>query len=396
LAEIGRMIGGRYRLMELLGEGDYATVYRASDIELNRDVAVKLLRPEYGRNADFVSQFRQTVRAAAGLSHSNVVSIYDFGTDAAGTYVVTEYVDGDDLGSLLRRHGPLPPRRAALITGGVARALEAAHARGLVHSDIRPAHVMITQDGRVKVTDFGVALALVEAKAESTPDKPGGDSAPDSGDSAAADVPAESVGYATPEADAGAPAEKTGDVYALGVLLFELLTGRRPWDGDTVATVSAARAANPTPRPSQFRYGLPSAIEAIVVKAIAPEPESRYESAAAMATALDGFLAAAAPGSTGVGVAGVAATAAGAAALGGLAAGAAGAANAAGAAGGQQRQPDEATALAADLALAGGPTEDHVDPACPLPRHRVDARRHRCPAGGGENLRIGCAYEAAR
>ena len=159
MAEIGSVIGGRYRLLELLGEGSFAAVFRADDTQQKRDVAVKLLRPEYAGNPDFMSDFRWQARAAASFSHENIASVLDFGTDPLGTFLVTEYVDGADLASLLARNGPVPPRRAARAAAEVAGALAAAHARGLFHGDLRAANVMVSRDGHVKVTDFGIARA---------------------------------------------------------------------------------------------------------------------------------------------------------------------------------------------------------------------------------------------
>src|SRR6187431_727714 len=163
LAEIGQTLGGRYRLIELLGSGGMATIYRATDTQLGRDVALKLLRPEYLRDPDFASRFRQEAQAAASLSHPNVVTVYDFGEDPSGPYIVMELVDGEDLATILRRSGALPPRQAARIASAVARALAAAHAKGIIHRDVKPGNVIIGRDGQVKVTDFGIARAVAES-----------------------------------------------------------------------------------------------------------------------------------------------------------------------------------------------------------------------------------------
>src|SRR5688572_9993946 len=137
LAEIGTILGGRYRLVELLGQGGMATIFRAVDTQLGRDVAIKLLRPEYLRDPDFSSRFRQEAQNAASLNHPNVVSVFDYGEDPSGPYIVMEFVDGEDLATILRRNGSLPPSQAARIAGAVARALAAAHARGIVHRDVK-------------------------------------------------------------------------------------------------------------------------------------------------------------------------------------------------------------------------------------------------------------------
>jgi serine/threonine-protein kinase len=271
VAEIGRIIGGRYRLVELLGEGWVASVYRATDIELSRDVAVKVLVPEYSGDAEFVSEFRRQTRSAAALSHPNVAAVFDFGQDPVGVYVVMEYVDGEDLASLIQRNGPVPARSAARVTAEVAEALAAARDHGLVHASMRPDNVMIARDGTVKVTDFGIARAAAGSKAP------------------AADA-ATTAAYSSPELASGAPAGETADVYALGVLLFELLTGRRPWEGKTVAEIEKARGSGEPPRPSELRQGIPPALEMIDLKALAAEPDLRYESATAMAEDLEAFI----------------------------------------------------------------------------------------------------------
>ena len=205
MAEIGQVLGGRYRLIELLGSGGMATIYRATDTGLGRDVALKLLRPEYLRDPDFSARFRQEAQAAASLSHPNVVTVYDYGEDPSGPYIVMELVDGEDLATILRRSGTLPPRQVARIGAGVARALAAAHARGLVHRDIKPGNVLIGTDGQVKVVDFGIARAIAEAQVT----LPG--------------TTLGSVHYFSPEQARGEPATAASDIYSLGIVLYEML-----------------------------------------------------------------------------------------------------------------------------------------------------------------------------
>ena len=164
MAEIGTVLGGRYRIVELLGQGGMARIYRGHDNQLDRDVAVKILRPEYGRDPDFGSRFRQEAQSAASLNHPNIVAVHDYGQDEAGPFIVMELVDGEDLASIVKRSGALPPRQAARITAEAARALHAAHQRGIVHRDVKPGNVMINREGQVKVTDFGIARAIAEAQ----------------------------------------------------------------------------------------------------------------------------------------------------------------------------------------------------------------------------------------
>jgi serine/threonine-protein kinase len=269
LAQIGTILGGRYRLAELLGEGGMATIYRAVDTQLGRDVAVKLLRPEYLRDPDFSSRFRQEAQNAASLNHPNVVSVYDYGEDPDGPYIVMEFVDGEDLATILRRNGSLPAPQAARIAAAVARALGAAHARGIVHRDVKPGNVLIGRDGRVKVVDFGIARAVAEAQMT----LPG--------------TTLGSVHYFSPEQARGEAATNESDIYSLGIVLFEMLTGTRPWEGDSAAGVALARLSGPVPDPMLVRPSVPPDLAAITRKALAPLPIDRFASASAMADAIE-------------------------------------------------------------------------------------------------------------
>ncbi|MGC8634834.1 MAG: protein kinase domain-containing protein [Candidatus Limnocylindrales bacterium] len=272
MPEVGRVLGGRYRLIELLGEGGMATIYRAHDTQLDRDVAVKLLLPQYGRDPGFLARFRQEAQSVASLNHPNVVNVYDYGTDEAGPFIVMELVDGENLAEVLRERGPLPPLTAAGIGEQVAEALAAAHARGIVHRDIKPSNILITADGRAKVVDFGIARALVESQLT----LPG--------------TTLGSVHYFSPEQARGEPVTAASDTYSLGLVLFEMLTGRRAWTGDTAGAVALARLNNPPPRPSAFRPGVPSAMDAIVERALALDPDDRFATVGDMAAALGAFL----------------------------------------------------------------------------------------------------------
>ena len=283
MTKIGSILGGRYRLLELLGQGGMATIYRARDAQLERDVAVKVLRPEFGQDPDFLARFRDEARAAASLSHPNIVAVFDFGQDEAGEqFIVMELVDGQDLASILRENGPLAPRQAARIASDVAKALHVAHTHGIVHRDVKPSNILISRDGRVKVADFGIARALDDAQVT----LPG--------------VTMGSVHYFAPEQARGEPATAASDTYALGIVLFEMLTGQRPFSGDGAAAVALARLTTTPPRPSALRTSVPPALDAIVVRAMALSPADRYPSAAAMGGALDGFLA---DGASGAGMA---------------------------------------------------------------------------------------------
>ncbi|HYO43929.1 MAG TPA: Stk1 family PASTA domain-containing Ser/Thr kinase [Candidatus Limnocylindrales bacterium] len=273
MTEIGSVLGGRYRLVELLGQGGMATIYRARDAQLDRDVAVKLLRPEFGQDPDFLARFRDEARAAASLSHPNIVAVFDFGEQDAVPYIVMELIDGQDMAAIIRENGPLPPRQAARVSAEVAKALHAAHVRGIVHRDVKPSNILVGRDGRVKVADFGIARALNESQLT----LPG--------------ITMGSVHYFSPEQARGESAVQASDIYSLGIVLYEALTGQRPFSGDGAAAVALARLTSTPPRPSALRAGVPAALDQIVQRAMALEPANRYASAASMASALEGWLA---------------------------------------------------------------------------------------------------------
>jgi serine/threonine-protein kinase len=289
VTEIGTTLGGRYRLVELLGQGGMATIYRARDAQLDRDVAVKLLRPEFGKDPDFLARFRDEAKAAASLSHPNIVAVFDFGEEESGPYIVMELVEGEDLGSILRGNGPLAPRQAARVSAETAKALQAAHIRGIVHRDVKPSNILVGRDGRIKVADFGIARALNESQITLPGTTMG------------------SVHYFSPEQARGENATVASDIYALGIVLFESLTGQRPFSGDGAAAVALARLTTTPPRPSALRAGIPPELDAIVTKAMALEPADRYASAAAMASALEGYLTDPGAGTSAIPVAGAAA-----------------------------------------------------------------------------------------
>jgi hypothetical protein len=264
---IGRLIGGRYRVIAPLGEGGMATLWRAMDEQLDREVAVKLLRPQFGNDPGFAARFKQEARSAGSLSHPNIVSVYDYGTDAetGGQFIVMQLIDGEDLAAILKKRGPLKTEDAVRIAIGVASALEAAHRRGIVHRDVKPGNILIDQD--VKVTDFGIARAVSEASMTVTGTTLG------------------SVHYFSPEQARGDEVTGKSDVYALGIVLYEMLTGHRPFEGDSAAGVALKRLTE-DPLPPTVHGPVPPALSAIVMRALERDPANRFPDAGAFAEAL--------------------------------------------------------------------------------------------------------------
>ena len=267
---IGRLIGGRYRLIAPLGEGGMATLWRAVDEQLDREVAVKILRPQYSTDPGFAARFKQEARAAGSLAHPNIVSVYDYGTDPEddGQYIVMQLVDGQDLSTLLRDRGTLSIDDAVRVAIGVASALEAAHRRGIVHRDVKPGNILITDDGEVKVTDFGIARAVSETSMTVTGTTLG------------------SVHYFSPEQARGDEVTGASDVYSLGIVLYEMLTGRRPFEGDSAAGVALKRLNEEPPPPTRYRRELPPGLVAVVMRALEREPSRRFPDAGSFAEAL--------------------------------------------------------------------------------------------------------------
>jgi eukaryotic-like serine/threonine-protein kinase len=272
LAQVGQVLGDRYRLIELLGQGGMATIFRGHDTQLGRDVAVKVLRAEYGRDAAFVARFRQEAQAAAALSHPNVVNVFDYGMQDGDPFIVMELVEGGDLASVIKERGPFEPMAAARVAQQIFDALDAAHAKGIVHRDIKPTNVLLTPAGRAKVADYGIARAFSEAQLT----MPG--------------TTLGSVHYFSPEQARGELTTTASDIYSAGLVLFEMLTGRRTWTGDSAGAVAVARLAGDPPPPSSIRPDVPGAMDAIVRRALARVPGDR-PTAGEMSVMLGRFIA---------------------------------------------------------------------------------------------------------
>lgn len=265
---IDTLLAGRYRIDARLGEGGMAIVYKAMDVVLHRVVAVKALRPQYAGDDEFVERFRREAQAAASLSHPNVVNIFDVGHTDGVHFIVLEYVQGRNLKQILRDEGRLEPRRAARIAAAVARALQAAHDRGLVHRDVKPHNILITPEGRVKVTDFGIARASSSATLTETGMVVG------------------SVHYFSPEQARGRAVGPAADVYSLGVVLYEMLTGRVPFRGESPVAVALQHLQQPPTPPRELVRSIPPWLDAVVLRALEKEPEKRIRSAAQLAAEL--------------------------------------------------------------------------------------------------------------
>ena len=267
MAQIGTVLTGRYRLIELLGQGGMATIYRANDAQLGRDVAVKLLRPEYGRDPDFGERFRHEAKAAASLNDPNIVSVFDYGQDEAGPYIVMELVDGESLAELVHREGPLAPEQAVHLVLQACAGLEAAHQAGLVHRDVKPGNLLLSRDGVLKIADFGIARAHDATRLTLTGTVLG------------------TAAYLAPEQALAEEVTAAADVYALGAVLYELLTGVPPRRGETLAAALAAHADPVTPV-RDVKPDVPAALESVVMRSLARMPEFRPGSAADLARQL--------------------------------------------------------------------------------------------------------------
>jgi eukaryotic-like serine/threonine-protein kinase len=267
----GTVLASRYELDGLLGHGGMADVYHGIDQVLGRQVAVKVLGPQFARDQSFVARFRREAQAAAALNHPNLVSVFDTGSDDGTHYIVMEYVAGTTLAKVIRDEGPLPADRAAAIALAVARALAFAHRAGLVHRDVKPANIMLSGDGTVKVMDFGIARTTNGESLTQTAAVLG------------------TATYFSPEQAQGAAVDARSDIYALGCVLFEMLTGHPPFAGENPVAVAYKHVTENPPRPSEEAQGVPAELEAIVMRCLAKHPDDRYQTAEDLADDLQRF-----------------------------------------------------------------------------------------------------------
>ena len=268
-ARPGRVVAGRYRLEHLLARGGMAEVWQARDSLLDRPVAVKAPLAHLRSRPEFMARFRREAVASAKLNHPNVVAVYDTGSDDdLGAYIVMELVPGRSLRQLMQGEEPLPVDRAVAIAAQVATALGFAHTHGVIHRDVKPANVLITPPDRVKVVDFGIAKAV------------------QSDDLTQTDVTLGTARYLSPEQVDGRPPDARSDIYALGVVMFEMLCGHPPFDADTDLALALKHLTDEPPLPSLSRPSVPAWLEGVILTALAKSPDDRYQSAAELRQAL--------------------------------------------------------------------------------------------------------------
>ncbi len=258
----GSVIGDRYRIEARIGSGGMAEVYRGVDPVLNRTVAIKVLLPQFARDASFVERFRREAQAAARLNHPNIVSVYDTGADGDTQYIVMEFIEGRTLAEALAAGRRPSPVQSAEIAQKICSALSAAHAQGVIHRDIKPGNVMVTREGTVKVMDFGIAR--ITSGVETAPQT---------------SAVLGTASYLSPEQAQGLPLDARTDIYSLGTVLYEMLTGRPPFMGETPVAV-AYKQVNETPvPPSQINADVPPRLDAVVMRALSKNPANRYQTA---------------------------------------------------------------------------------------------------------------------
>ena len=266
---MSKLLAGRYELIEKIGEGGMAVVYKAKDRLLNRYVAIKILRPEFTQDEQFLESFKRESQAAAGLQHPNIVSIYDVGRTGNINFIVMELVDGRPLSDLIKEKGRLDYKTTIDIAKQMASALSIAHKHQIIHRDVKPHNIMITSDGVAKLTDFGIARAVSNATMVADTSKIIG-----------------SVHYFSPEQARGAYVDERSDIYSLGIVMFEMLTGRVPFDGETPVEVALKHINEDVPSPAKLVPGIPPALDKIVLKATDKYQTERYKSVDEMLEAL--------------------------------------------------------------------------------------------------------------
>ena len=259
---MSKLLAGRYELIEKIGEGGMAVVYKARCRLLNRYVAIKILRPEFTKDAQFVENFKRESQAAAGLQHPNIVSVYDVGKEGNIHFIVMELIDGRPLSDVIEERAPMDYKTSIEIIKQVASALSVAHRNHIIHRDVKPHNIMITKDGMAKLADFGIAKAVSDSTLATETSRVIG-----------------SVHYFSPEQARGAYVDERSDIYSLGIVLYEMLTGQVPFDGDNPVQVALMHINDEITPPSQLVPGIPPALEKLVMKATDKYQSNRYKSA---------------------------------------------------------------------------------------------------------------------
>jgi len=267
---IGRLLDGRYEILEVLGTGGMAVVYKARCHRLNRLVAIKILKDDFTQDEEFRRRFHAESQAVAMLSHPNIVSVYDVSTSGGADYIVMELIDGITLKQYMEKKGVLNWKETLHFAIQIGKALEHAHSRGIVHRDIKPHNVMVLKNGSVKVTDFGIARVM--SKSNTLTKEALG-----------------SVHYISPEQAKGGRVDSRSDIYSLGVVMYEMMTGRPPYDGEAPVSVAIQHINGKAVMPSVLNPNIPGGLEQIIMKAMAREPGKRFETAAAMLFDMDEF-----------------------------------------------------------------------------------------------------------
>src|SRR5258708_14849712 len=266
------VLGERYQLQEQIGGGGMANIYRGRDLRMDRVVAIKVLREVYSTDAKFVARFQQEAKAASALQHPNIVQVYDYGQTDGNYYIVMELIEGTDLRRYLRGRGVLDVDRSVIIAHDVALGLGAAHRRGIVHRDVKPQNILGGRDGSIKLTDFGIASVYKDINAErlTTPGMTLG-----------------TVQYYAPEQAQGEIVSPAADIYALGIVMYEMLAGRTPFDGDTPVAVAMRHIQDIPEPPSTYNPRIAPGLERIVLRCLEKDPRDRYRDGDALAYALE-------------------------------------------------------------------------------------------------------------
>ncbi|WP_409294423.1 Stk1 family PASTA domain-containing Ser/Thr kinase [Peribacillus sp. SCS-26] len=269
---IGKRISGRYKIIEMIGGGGMANVYLARDMILEREVALKILRMDFSNDDEFIKRFNREAHSATSLAHPNIVSIYDVGVEDDIYYIVMEYVKGLTLKQYIQQHFPIPVETAINIMEQITSAIAHAHQYGIIHRDIKPQNILIDSHGTVKITDFGIAMALSSTSITQTNAVLG------------------SVHYLSPEQARGGMANKTSDIYSLGIVMFELLTGRLPFSGESAISIALKHLQSEMPSPKRWAPDIPQSVANCVLKASSKDSYHRYSSAEEMAEDLRSAL----------------------------------------------------------------------------------------------------------